>query len=157
LARGRPKELSITGVPYLQQETIEEWKVILIPWPLGVYFILVISLVSTILVVSHILGQRHQGRATGSPFESGIVSEGSAHVRLSVKFYLVAMFFVIFDLESVFIFAWAIAGRELGWSGYLEIVVFIGILAATLVYLWRLGALDWATAREQMPVRKQIV
>lgn len=126
-------------------------------WALGCYFILVIVLVATILVVSYVLGQRHQGRATGSPFESGIVSEGSAHVRISVKFYLVAMFFVIFDLESVFIFAWAIAGRELGWSGYLEIVVFIGILGAALVYLWRLGALDWSTARERAPVRKQTV
>ena len=126
-------------------------------WALGFYFILVIVLVATILVVSSVLGERHQGRATGSPFESGIVSEGSAHVRISVKFYLVAMFFVIFDLESVFIFAWAIAGRELGWSGYLEIVVFIGILGAALVYLWRLGALDWATARERAPVRKQTV
>lgn len=126
-------------------------------WALGFYFILVIALVATILVVSYVLGQRHQGRATGSPFESGIVSEGSAHVRISVKFYLVAMFFVIFDLESVFIFAWAIAGRELGWSGYLEIVVFIGILGAALVYLWRLGALDWSTARERAPVRKQTV
>lgn len=126
-------------------------------WALGFYFILVIALVATILVVSYVLGQRHQGRATGSPFESGIVSEGSAHVRISVKFYLVAMFFVIFDLESVFIFAWAIAGRELGWSGYLEIVVFIGILVAALVYLWRLGALDWSTARERAPVRKHKV
>lgn len=58
------------------------------------------------------------------------------------------MFFVIFDLEAVFLFAWAVAARELGWSGYVEIVVFIGILAAVLGYLWRVGALDWAPVRK---------
>jgi NADH-quinone oxidoreductase subunit A len=64
-------------------------------------------------------------------------------LRLSVNFYLVAVFFVIFDLESVFIFAWAICVREAGWAGYVEIVVFVGILLAALAYLWREGALDW--------------
>ena len=57
------------------------------------------------------------------------------------------MFFVIFDLESVFIFAWAIAYRDVGWSGYIEVVVFIAILVAALAYLWQLGALDWAPSR----------
>lgn len=92
---------------------------------------------------SYVLGQRHQDRATGAPFESGIVSEGSARVRLSAKFYLVAMLFVIFDLEAVIIFAWAVSGRELGWTGYWGVVVFIGILIAALAYEWRMGALDW--------------
>ena len=55
------------------------------------------------------------------------------------------MFFVVFDVESIYIFAWAIAWRELGWTGYIEVLVFIGILLAALVYLWRLGALDWGT------------
>jgi len=95
------------------------------------------------IALSHVLGQRHQDRATGEPYESGIVSTGSARLRLSAKFYLVALFFVIFDLEAVFLFAWAIAFRELGWVGYVEILVFIGILVAALIYLWRLGALDW--------------
>jgi NADH-quinone oxidoreductase subunit A len=114
-------------------------------WAFGVYFLLVLALVIAMLIVSYFLGQRHQERATGSPYESGIVSTGSAHVRLSAKFYLVAMFFVIFDLEAVFIFAWAVAGRALGWTGYFEVLVFSGILIAALVYLWRLGALDWGS------------
>lgn len=117
-------------------------------WPAGVYFILVVILTVTMLVISYLLGQRHRDRATGSPFESGIVSEGSARVRFPTKFYLVAMFFVIFDLEAVFLFAWAVAARELGWSGYAEIVVFIGILMAVLGYLWRVRALDWAPVRK---------
>jgi NADH-quinone oxidoreductase subunit A len=112
-------------------------------WPLGVYFVVIIGVVAGMLAVSYVLGQRHDDRATGFPYESGIVSEGSARVRLSAKFYLVAMFFVIFDLEAVFIFAWAVAARELGWVAYWEIFIFILILVAALVYLWRLGALDW--------------
>jgi NADH-quinone oxidoreductase subunit A len=112
-------------------------------WALGIYFIIVVLLVIAMLVVSYLLGQRHHEHATGSPYESGIVSAGSASVRLSAKFYLVAMFFVVFDLEAAFIFAWAVAGHELGWRGYWEIVIFIGVLLVALIYLWRLGALDW--------------
>jgi NADH-quinone oxidoreductase subunit A len=118
-------------------------------WPLGLYFILVIGLVAVMLGLSYVLGQRHSEAATGEPYEGGIVSAGSAHVRLSLKFYLIAMFFVIFDLEAVFIFSWAIAGRELGWRGYWEVLIFIGVLVATLAYLWRLGALDWNVKRRR--------
>jgi NADH-quinone oxidoreductase subunit A len=113
-------------------------------WPLAVYLVIVTLLVVAMLGLSFVLGQRHHNRATGSPYESGILSQGSARVRLSAKFYLVAMFFVIFDLEAVFIFAWAIAVRETGWTGYAEATSFIAVLLATLVYLWRVGALDWS-------------
>ena len=112
-------------------------------WPLGVYLVIVVMLVVAMLGLSFVLGQRHHNRATGTPYESGILSQGSARVRLSAKFYLVAMFFVIFDLEAVFIFAWAVAVRETGWTGYVEAMSFIAVLLATLVYLWRVGALDW--------------
>jgi NADH-quinone oxidoreductase subunit A len=116
-------------------------------WPIGLYFILVVLLIAGMLIGSHLLGQRHSEKATGQPYEGGILSEGSAQVRLSAKFYLVAMFFVVFDLEAVFVFAWAVAGKEVGWAGYWEILVFIGILVATLIYLWRLGALDWGSPK----------
>ena len=118
-------------------------------WPIGVYFAAIILLTAAMLVLSYLLGQRHHDRATGSPFESGIVSEGSAHVRLSAKFYMIAMFFVIFDLEAIFLFAWAVAVRELGWPGYFEALVFVGILVIALGYLWRIGALDWASQRKR--------
>ena len=117
-------------------------------WPLAVYFAAVLILVGSIIAISYVLGQRHMQRATGQPYESGILVTGSARLRLDVKYYLVAMFFVIFDLETVFIVAWAIAFRELGWAGYVEILVFIAVLFAALVYLWRLGALDWGTRRK---------
>jgi NADH-quinone oxidoreductase subunit A len=112
-------------------------------WPLAVYAVIVGMLVVAMLSLSYVLGQRHQDRATGSPYEGGILSEGSARVRFPAKFYLVAMFFVIFDLEAVFIFAWAVAVRETGWTGYAEVLLFIMVLLATLAYLWRVGALDW--------------
>jgi NADH-quinone oxidoreductase subunit A len=112
-------------------------------WPLAVYAVIVGMLVVAMLGLSYVLGQRHQDRATDSPYESGILSEGSARVRFPVQFYLVAMFFVIFDLEAVFLFAWSIAVRETGWTGYAEVLLFIVVLLATLAYLWRVGALDW--------------
>jgi NADH-quinone oxidoreductase subunit A len=104
----------------------------------------VVFLVTAVLVVSYLLGQRHAEPATGEPYESGIVSEGSAHVRFSIRHYMVAMFFVVFDLEAVFLFAWAAAARELGWAGYWEVVLFIAVLVAALVYLSKVGALNWA-------------
>jgi NADH-quinone oxidoreductase subunit A len=113
-------------------------------WPIGLYFILVVLLIIVMLVLSYLLGQRHDERATGVPYEGGIVSEGSAHVRFSARYYLISMFFVVFDLEAVFIFAWAVAAKEVGWAGYWEVLIFIGVLVATLIYLWRLGALDWS-------------
>ena len=114
-------------------------------WPLGVYFFAVLSLVGVMIALSHILGERHREKQTDEPYESGIVSTGTARVRFDIKFYLIAMFFVIFDLEAVFIFAWAVSIRENGWLGYGEMLVFIGILTATLVYLWRIGALEWGS------------
>lgn len=112
-------------------------------WPFFVYATAVILLIAAMLGLSYILGERHRAPARSQPYESGIPPTDSARLRLSAKFYLVAMFFVIFDLEAVFIVAWAIGLIELGWAGYIEITIFIGILLAALVYVWRLGALDW--------------
>jgi len=113
-------------------------------WPLFLYFLAIIVLVGLLLGLSWLLGERQRQRATAEPFESGVLPIGNARFRLSVQFYLIAVFFVIFDLEAVFLFAWAIALHDSGWTGYGEAVFFIAILAATLVYLWREGALDWA-------------
>jgi NADH-quinone oxidoreductase subunit A len=115
-------------------------------WPLAVYFAAVFFIVVVMLSLSYVLGQRHTEPATRSQFESGIVSQGSTHVRLSVKFFLVAAIFVVFDLEAIFLFLWAVVGRDLGWPGYFEVLIFAGVLFATLVYLWRVGALDWYPA-----------
>jgi NADH-quinone oxidoreductase subunit A len=112
-------------------------------WPLLVYFAIVIAVVAGMLAGSYVLGQRHHDRVTATPYESGIVPEGSARVRLSAKFYLIAMFFVVFDIEAVFVFTWAVVAREAGWTGFGEILIFIAVLAAALVYLCRIRALEW--------------
>ena len=112
-------------------------------WPLAVYFVMVILLVVTMLALSWLLGQRRREPATNDPFESGVVSVGGSQIRISVEFYLVAIFFVIFDLETLFIFAWAVAFFELGWEGYLSISFFIGVLVLALVYQCRSCALEW--------------
>jgi NADH-quinone oxidoreductase subunit A len=107
------------------------------------YGAIVFGLVGAILILSWFLGQHHKERATGEPYEGGILSTGSARLRFSAKFYLIAMLFVIFDLETIFIFSWAIAFRELGWAGYAGVVVFIFLLLVVLIYEWRNGALDF--------------
>lgn len=109
---------------------------------------MVITAVAGMLLLSWLLGARTRGHATDQPFESGIAVTGDARLRVSARFYLVAVFFVIFDLEAVYLYAWAVAARESGWAGYGEALLFMGILGAALLYLWRVGALDWSpTAR----------
>ena len=112
-------------------------------WPVVVYGAIVLSLVGAMLGISYFLGQRHKDRATGEPFESGILSTGSASLRFSSQFYLIAMLFVIFDVETMFIFSWAIAFEELGWYGYAGVIIFIILLVVVLIYEWRNGALDF--------------
>jgi NADH-quinone oxidoreductase subunit A len=124
-------------------------------WPMGVYFGLVVLLAGAMLGLSYLLGERHKGRARGEPYESGILPTGSARLRFDIKFYRVATFFVIFDLETAFLLIWALSARELGWPGYVEILVFVGILVVALVYLWRVGALAWGTSGRQSALRKE--
>jgi NADH-quinone oxidoreductase subunit A len=112
-------------------------------WPLLLYGAIVLSLVLAMLGLSFILGQRHNERATSDPYEGGILSTGSARMRFSSQFYLIAMLFVIFDVETIFIVSWAIAFRELGWYGYAGVLIFIILLVVVLLYEWRNGALDF--------------
>jgi len=120
-------------------------------WPFLLYAISVVALLGIVLGASWFIGSRTRHRkATDLPFESGIVPVGSAEqTRLSIEFYLIAMFFVIFDLETIFIFAWSVAFYELGWRGYIGASVFIAILLVALVYELRTGALDWGVLRRR--------
>jgi NADH-quinone oxidoreductase subunit A len=118
-------------------------------WPIAVYTIAVVSLAGVILAVSYLLGQRHGEPDRNLPYEGGVEPQGTAHVRLSVKYYMVAMFFVIFDVEAAFLYLWAVSARETGWMGYWEMLIFALLLAASLGYLWRVGALDWAKVRRR--------
>jgi NADH-quinone oxidoreductase subunit A len=116
-----------------------------------VYTLAVVGLVALMLTLSHVLGQRRHTKATLEPYESGIVSVGSARLRFSVDYFLVAILFVIFDLEAMFLFAWAIAFEESGWAGFIEASIFIAVLLAALMYLWRQGALQWGPRQLHRP------
>lgn len=119
-------------------------------WPFLVYGIAAVLLVVFMLVLSHFLGERHREPETDEVFEAGIKATGSARLRFPIHYYLVAMFFVIFDLEAVFIISWAIAIKSLGWGGYVAILVFIAILMVVLVYEWRTGALNFGPSGKKI-------
>ncbi len=123
-------------------------------WSFAVYLLAVIGLSLVMLGVSFVLGGRDWGRAKNEPFESGVVSTGSTQLRFSAKFYLVAMFFVIFDVEALFLYAWAVSVRESGWPGLIEVTIFVVVLLVGLIYLWRLGALDWAPEARRRRLQK---
>lgn len=113
--------------------------------PFLLYALTVAALIAVTLTAAWFIGAkaRHGGART-MPFESGVVPVGEAEeMRFSIEFYLIAMFFVIFDLETIFIIAWAVAFFEVGWRGYIGAGIFIAILLIALVYEYRTGALDW--------------
>ncbi len=119
-------------------------------WAFAIYVVAAIAICLGMIGLAAVLGGRAWGRAKNKPFESGVESVGSARLRFSAKFYLVAMFFVIFDVEALYLFAWAISVREVGWVGFIEASVFIVLLLVGLIYLARIGALDWAPKKKQL-------
>jgi NADH-quinone oxidoreductase subunit A len=123
-------------------------------WALVLYGVFAVITIGAMLVVPRIVGQRHRQLTTDEQYESGLPMAGRLPRRFSIEFFLLAILFVVFDLESVFIFAWAVAARRLGWAGYVEIVVFVVLLVAALVYLWASGALDWGTSARLRATRK---
>lgn len=123
----------------------------------AIYLLGVGGLCAFMLLVAFVLGGRYRGRAKDDPFESGVVSSGGARMRLSAKFYLVAMLFVIFDVEALFLYAWAVSVRESGWMGFIEATIFIVVLLVGLIYLARIGALDWAPEGRKRKQKKQVI
>jgi NADH-quinone oxidoreductase subunit A len=122
--------------------------------PFIIYVFAAVASVAALIVLSFIFGLRHMDRTTGEPYESGVAAIGTSRIRFDAKYYLIAMFFVIFDLEAVFVYAWAISVREAGWAGYAEMAVFVLVLFAALVYLWKLGALEWADTGRKVGAEK---
>ena len=112
-------------------------------WPFIVFALIVISLIGIMIGLAYILGERHHEKNTDEPYESGIPPTGDARLRFSSGFYIIAMFFVIFDLDAAFIMLWAVSFRELGLPGYIGIVIFIALLIVHLVYELSIGALDF--------------
>lgn len=98
------------------------------------------------IALSHVLGPRRPTPEKLAPYECGMPAVGDARERQSVKFYLVAMIFLLFDIEVAFLYPWSMALRDLGWTGFLQLALFMGLLLVGYVYVWRKGALDWDRA-----------
>jgi NADH-quinone oxidoreductase subunit A len=111
--------------------------------PLLIFVLIVLGLVVTLVALSFVLGPSRPSRRKMAPYESGIIPDTPAHRRLSVRFYLTAMLFIIFDVEAIFFYPWAVLLRQLKWFGLIEMLVFMAILGIALAHIWRKGGLDW--------------
>jgi NADH-quinone oxidoreductase subunit A len=112
-------------------------------WPFLVYALIVVFLVAVILLISYLLGERHEEHATDEVYEGGIIATGTARMLFPIHFYIIAIFFVVFDVQTVFIMAWAVSAKSLGWAGYVAMAIFIVTFVFVLVYEWSIGALDF--------------
>ena len=131
------------------------------PWApgllsIGLYTAITLGLLALLLVLTRWLGEKKPDPEKARPYECGVIPTGWARFRYPVPFYLVAVFFLIFDVETAVIFSWAVASKELSWRGWLQISFFIIILLVSLVYLWKKGGLDWRLRllRKASPPRK---
>jgi len=111
--------------------------------PVLIHFLVVVAVTAAILGLSAWVGVKRPSRVKLSPYECGMPPVGNARERFSVSFYLVAMLFILFDVEAVFFYPWAVIFKSLKWFGFLEMLLYIAILLAGYVYIWKKGALDW--------------
>ncbi len=112
-------------------------------FPLAVVFAVSAALGLLLLGLAHLLGPRRPSRVKAEPFECGSVPVGDARDRFGVRFYVVALLFIVFDVEAVFLYPWAVQLSHLGWGGYLSMAVFVFTLVLGLVYVLKKGVLDW--------------
>jgi NADH-quinone oxidoreductase subunit A len=117
--------------------------------PLLIHLVVVCGLAGAIVTLSWIIGYRKPTRAKMSPYECGMDPVGDARERFSVKFYLVAMLFILFDVEAVFLYPWAVILRDLKVFGFGEMLVYIGIVLVGFFYVWKKGVLDWGDPSRQ--------
>jgi len=117
---------------------------------LSIILMIVLGLLFAVpsVALSQFLGPRKPSPEKSAPYECGMPAVGDARERMSVKFYLVAMIFLLFDIEVAFLYPWAMALRELGWPGFIQVVLFMALLLAGYVYVWRKGALDWGEEKQ---------
>jgi len=131
------------------------------PWVPGLlsfalYSVIVLTVLGVLLVLTRWLGEQKPDLEKARPYECGVIPTGGARFRFPVPFYLVAVFFLIFDVETALIFSWAVAMKDLSWRGWLQISFFIIILLVSLIYLWKKGGLDWRPQlhRQASPPRR---
>jgi NADH-quinone oxidoreductase subunit A len=111
--------------------------------PFLIHLIIAMGLSGVLLLASSLVGRHRPNRVKQQPYECGITPTGDARAPLSVNFYLVAMVFILFDVEAIFLYPWAYVYRELRWFGFTEMLLYMAILLAGYIYLWKKGALDW--------------
>jgi NADH-quinone oxidoreductase subunit A len=119
--------------------------------PLLVHLLIAFGLAASLVIVSTLVGRHRYSRAKFQPYECGMTPVGDARERFSVKFYMVAMLFILFDVEAVFLYPWAILLRELKMFGFWEMLVYIGIVLVGLFYIWKKGVLEWAEMKPISP------
>lgn len=112
--------------------------------PILIHMIIVIVLALVLMGLSSWVGVRRPSRVKNAPYECGIPPVGNAREKFSISFYLVGMLFILFDVEVAFLFPWAVVYKSLNWFGFIEMVIFIAVLFAGYVYIWKKGALDWS-------------
>src|SRR6476659_4865841 len=122
-------------------------------FPVLVQAIVAMALAAGLLSVSYLLGKKVRNRVKDMPYESGIVPTGDARQRFSVKFYLVGMLFILFDIEALFLYPWVVVYRELKIAGFVEMLIFVVLILSGFFYIWKKGALDWSGA--DLSSRKQ--
>lgn len=111
--------------------------------PLLLMFVLAAGLAGTLLIVSSLAGRRKHSIVKDQPYECGVTPTGSAREPFPVHFYLVGLIFILFDIEAIFLYPWALVYHSLGWFGFVEMVLYIIILLSGYIFLWKKGALDW--------------
>ena len=111
--------------------------------PLLLMFIAAMGLAGVLLTVSTLAGRRKQSRVKDQPYECGVNPTGNAREPFAVHFYMVGLVFILFDIEAIFLYPWALVYRGLGWFGFVEMIVYIIILLSGYIFLWKKGALDW--------------
>ena len=112
-------------------------------FPVLVQAIVAMALAAGLLSASYLLGKRVRNRVKDMPYESGIVPTGDARQRFSVKFYLVAMLFILFDIEAIFLYPWVVVFRELRMFAFVEMLIFVILILSGFFYIWKKGVLDW--------------
>jgi NADH-quinone oxidoreductase subunit A len=113
-------------------------------FPVLLQALVAMLLAAGLITVSYLLGKRVKNRVKDMPYESGIVPTGDARQRFSVKFYLVAMLFILFDIEAIFLYPWVVVYRELLLAGFVEMLIFVILILSGFFYIWKKGALDWS-------------
>ncbi|HUI81408.1 MAG TPA: NADH-quinone oxidoreductase subunit A [Bryobacteraceae bacterium] len=113
-------------------------------FPVLVQGLLAVVIAAALIIISYVFGKKVRNKIKDTPYESGITPTGDARSRFSVKFYLVAMLFIVFDIEAIFLYPWAVVYRDLKWFGFVEMLIFVVLILSGFFYIWKKGALDWS-------------